>query len=274
MNNPDTQKPTWLNHLDKIILATTAIISFVVAILDFLGVLDSIPWLAARVPILTLLLSGSIAIYLILERRNQLEVMQKDVQYRMDDLENKILESSIGIINSLQGLEFKKFNSANEVMSYVNKRLSQAQKQIDDLSWRPSVNMGFAVYSPELDTENIDQVTKITQRVPYREIFMFNRSDRLPRLKGLLEQDLPGYSCVYYESDSVPLLQFMVIDKEEVIILSEPLKSKVAIKHPDIVQLFCEYYDEIWHNATPIKLGTSLHQETIEKLFTKHLAQN
>ena len=51
----------WLNQLEISILAATAIICITVTLLDFLGALDSIPWLQDRVPVLILLSVGLIA---------------------------------------------------------------------------------------------------------------------------------------------------------------------------------------------------------------------
>lgn len=69
MNNRSSiSKSQWFNYLETFLLGTTIAISGIVALLDFLGVLDSIPWIAERVPIFILLLVGSIAAYLILER--------------------------------------------------------------------------------------------------------------------------------------------------------------------------------------------------------------
>lgn len=66
----------------------------------------------------------------------------------------------------------------------------------------------------------------------------------------------------------------MIIDREEVIIFTEPLTPKMSVKHPSIVKLFCEYYDEIWNNAIPIKLGTNILQEVVDKLFENDPSQN
>jgi hypothetical protein len=56
----------------------------------------------------------------------------------------------------------------------------------------------------------------------------------------------------------------MIIDGEEVFILSDQLQSKLAIRHPHIVRLFSEYYETIWKSATPIKIGAMIEEQVVE----------
>jgi len=261
----------WLNKFEVILLIATAIVSGFVSILDFLGLLDGIEWLADRIPTLTLLVSASIAIYLIIERRNHLETTQKETLERFEKLEHTVISSTAIVVDSLQGLELKKFENSDELMTYVNKRLAQAQRQIDDLTWSPTISYASDLPSARgLNVQYTDRVNRISQKLPYREVFMFNRPSRLEKLKKLLEHNSPGYSCAYYPAVPVSLLQFMIIDQEEVIFLSDQIESRIAIRHPHIVKLFCQYYEDIWRNAIPIKLGTKVQQNVIDELFQSY----
>ena len=58
------------------ILIGAAILSIVVTLLDFLGVLDQVQWLSGRVGILTLLSLSFILVSLVIERKRHLEVIQ------------------------------------------------------------------------------------------------------------------------------------------------------------------------------------------------------
>lgn len=113
--------------------------------------------------------------------------MQKDFQHRIDDLELDISESASSIVQSLEGVALKQFEMADEVMSYVNTRIKEAQTQIDDLSWRPAIEKGYELYSHEIDAEYFEQVVQVAQRIPYREVFVFSRSNRRKRLQCLLK---------------------------------------------------------------------------------------
>ena len=62
--------------IDKIVILLVALICILISVLDFFDALDSLPWLAKRVPILTLLAIGLIALFLVTQkpfefRRNQ-----------------------------------------------------------------------------------------------------------------------------------------------------------------------------------------------------------
>ena len=59
-----------------------------------------------------------------------------------------------------------------------------------------------------------------------------------------------------------------MIDDEEVIVLTDMLKTKFAIKQPSVVRLFSEYYEEVWRKAMPIKTGTAVNREVLTKLLS------
>ena len=268
--NHKPEKSKWLNNFDILLIGATAILSGAISLLDFLGLLDGIPWLANRIPTLTLLATGLVAGYLVLERRNQLEDMQADTDQRLEELSHLLSQSAVTIIDSLEGVELRKFETGNDLLSYINKRLLQARQRIDDLSWDPVVGLERGLETTqEIEAQHEKRVGRVSQRIPYREVFCFNRPGRVSKLKKRLEQDAPGYSCAYYEETDVPLLQFMIIDDEEVFILSDQLQSKLAIQHPHIVRLFYEYYEAIWRNARSIKVGTMIEEDVVERILGK-----
>jgi hypothetical protein len=265
-----SEKSKWLNNFDVLLIGATAILSGTISLLDFLGFLDGIPWLAHRIPTLTLLATGLIAGYLVLERRNQLEDMQADTDQRLEELSQLLSQSTVTIIDSLEGVELRKFETGNDMLSYVNKRLLQARQRIDDLSWSPALGLEHSLEATqEIEAQYAERIGRVSQRIPYREVFCFNRPGRVSKLEKRLEQDAPGYSCAYYEETEVPLLQFMIIDDEEVFILSDQLQSKLAIRHPYVVSMFSEYYEAIWNNATPIKVGTMIEKDVVERILGK-----
>jgi len=270
---PRKSKPDWLNRFEVLLIGATAILSGLVSLLDFLGILDGIPWLSERIPTLTLLAAGLIAGYLVLERRNQLESMQRDTTRHIEELSLALSQSTITIIESLEGVELRKFESASDMMSYVNKRLLQARQQIDDLSWSPALGLEYGLHTTrELEAEYAERIARVSRKIPYREVFSFNRPGRIEKLKKRLQENAPGYSCAYYEDTQAPVLQFMIIDNDEVLILSDQLQSKLAIKHPYIVKLFAEYYEEIWRHATPIKVGVTIEEKAVQRILNKGLS--
>lgn len=70
-----------------------------------------------------------------------------------------------------------------------------------------------------------------------------------------------------------PPLAFLVIDSEEVILAEyrghwsgTEGEIGLSIKHPDVIKLFRNYYDHIWHDAEPIKEGDYCNRELLEKI--------
>jgi hypothetical protein len=267
----ETSNPVWVRHIDIFLLALMAILSVVVSAADFLGILDGQSWLATRLPTLTLLVAGVVAGYLAVERRTQLAKLESVSREGFEQLQTAVERSTRTLIDSLHGVELQSFAFGNELLDYVNKRLSQAHDRIFDVSWSSAVGMGAGLNVVQnMNAEYERQMESAARRIPYREVFVFNRPGRKEKLARLLELKLPGYSCAYYDENlaKVPLLQFMVLD-DEVIILSDQLPSNLAIRHPHIAKLFALYFDEVWKSATKIRDETGDHREAIQKLFTE-----
>jgi exonuclease VII small subunit len=265
MNN---DSPKWLNSFEIILLSITVILSGLVSILDFLGVLDSMSWLAGRIPTLTLLVIGLMAGYLIIERKSHLEKMNRDLGNSIENLSHELRKSTESTIASLNGVEIKLFDSGTELLQYVNQRLKQAQNQIDDLSWSPIIGLKSDLNtSRKAYQEYEEHITKASSKIAYREVMVFNHPARIENLQRRIAENAPGYSCSYYETPIVPLLQFMIIDRQEVIVLSDQFQTKFALRHPHIVKLFQEYYEEIWRNSTPIKIKTEIKSDVVSKIL-------
>ncbi|MCB9423195.1 MAG: hypothetical protein H6667_25580 [Ardenticatenaceae bacterium] len=264
MRGKNNRKNSWIDKFDLLILAATAVFSGVISLLDFLGMLDEIPWLAERVPILILLAIALIAGYLALERNTHLESIQSDIE----KLSQEVTGSTSTIINSLEGVEFQEFDGGNALLSYVSKRLLQARKQVDDLSWGPGADLGVGLEVTQQAIQGYwSRIDRVSRKILYREVFVFNSPERLRKLREMLKEDAPGYSCAFYKESYAPLIQFMLIDQEEVIILNDQFPSYLAIRHSGLAKLFTDYYEAIWAGATKIKEGPIVHQEIVNQIL-------
>lgn len=86
------------DKIEQIALLSAAILSVLIALMDFLGFLDSIPWLSERIPTISLLLLGIVVSYLSLERRSKLDKIEETTAQlveRMAALENRYGQISI-----------------------------------------------------------------------------------------------------------------------------------------------------------------------------------
>jgi hypothetical protein len=78
-------------QIDIIVILLVAVISISITILDFVGALDSIPWLSERIPTMTLLAIGIVAVYLLSQSstafknvENVIRDSNKEVIYKID----------------------------------------------------------------------------------------------------------------------------------------------------------------------------------------------
>jgi hypothetical protein len=252
-----------VNRTEIILLITTIAVSSLVSLLDFFGFLDSIPWLKGRVPALTLLVLGLLASYILIERKSKLESISDQLQ----DLSLANTASTRKIIESLAGVEVTTFNNLLSCLQYVNQQLRAAKIQIDDLSWTPTVGKSDDLEA--IVSENAkyrERVIQAAKRLPYREVFIFNRKDRIEKLINLLSENAAGYSCAYFEeTKDLPLLQFMIVDRQEVIVLSGDY-TYLAFRHPQLVNLFVEYYEDIWKKSIKLKHGKRFDWGELQKV--------
>lgn len=171
----------------------------------------------------------------------------------------------------------KAFRDVQEFLKYVIEKLEKAQKGIDDLSWISTIGKSDDLEPIEQESKKYHEMIKQTaRRIPYREVFIFNRRDRTRKAYSLLADNANGYSCGYYEPiTNPPLLSFMVIDENEVLILNSNDNSPcLAIQQPEVVEMFVKYYDDIWKRANKMKQGKDIFWDSIEKALGKENADS
>jgi hypothetical protein len=251
-----------VSKTEILLLILTVLISSLVSLLDLFGLLDGIPWLSERIP--TMLTLGLLAGYILLERRTELQ----EISQKIHSLSENTQTSAQHIIQSLNGVEVQSFQDMQSCLQYVNRKLRTAKLQVDDLSWTP-LHSWRGDLQPVV-AENLqyeERVKSIAGKIPYREVFIFNKPHRENQLFQRLKENVPGYSCAYYpDIVSAPLLQFMIVDQEEVIVLTGSY-SYISFNHPTLVQLFVEYYEDIWRSAVKLKYGKNIYWDEVEKII-------
>lgn len=246
--------------IERITLIATIVISITVSVLDFVGVLDNISWLAGRTASFTLLVVAVIASYLVSERFGKLESIEKSISSNTEK-----------ILSSLSGVEAKTISSAEEALEYMAKRVAIAEKKIDHAALAPPIPRR-APYSNKWE-QSIGKVLK-SNKVTYRYIASFSDKARAERVQNYISNpSIQKYYVRYYElgTDSAPALSFVMIDELEVIMHYpyEPGQSEVflSIKHPDAVRLFEAYFRSLWNNAR--MLNKDSVQEVLERIGQK-----
>ena len=214
---------------------------------------------------------------------------------RLQQLQNRLDAVSL--------LEIRQFNSPHDIYQYWTQRLHSAKKSVDDLTW--------GHYPPHYTSDDkkalktyVDYIPEVCSRGSYREVMTFPNIERVTRAKQMLRQNIHNYHLRYYDlGDHIgtpPLIQFSVVDSEEVFIffyrepssvgtdelrlaarsrcrnaassgLAAPIPAlsserTQSIRHPTIVKLFVDYFDSIWRAATPLKQGDVVSKELLEKI--------
>ena len=266
------------DKVEHLSLIVTAGISILISFLDLTGLLENIPFLAGRTSALSLLVLGVVVGYLALERRSKL-----------DRIEQLVVEGFESAILSLQGGPVRLLSNSQDVYEYAAQRMGEATESIDDLTWGmvPVTRLTESQQHAFERYYNSRIATASRKHIRYREVMSFPSEarsgiERLEWAEEMAEKNIFGYQLRYYDfshRDVPPLLQFLLIDSEEVIFafyrgMNLPLEGEVhlAVKHPRIVSLFQDYYDSIWQGAKVLKeAGEPMAAKELQRI-RKHLS--
>lgn len=263
--------------LTTLFLLIVGLLGVTVSILDFIGTdFENGPWRWLKGPLpVILLIVALLALAVGLER----SIRFQQIDRRLDSIESLAAEGPQRVIDALAGIEVRQFSDAQELYEYVTRRMNKARR-IEDLTWGPA-ERGTTQVEENAVAKYVKTIAAICQRkdVSYREIMSFSEYDRLNhvnRAKSMLDKNLIGYRLRYYtfsQETMPPLLLFMVIDSEEVIIassrapfLSSEGEIQVAVKHPVIVKLFQDYFEAIWQGAKVLKEGDRVYYNELESI--------
>jgi hypothetical protein len=201
----------------------------------------------------------------------------RQINRPLDSIRHLVTEGPERVIRSLDGVDVRRFADTRELFEYVVKQMRGAERTIDDLT--------MGVSEPEITPaarkayeKYVETIATVCSKgtIAYREVMSFPPIAHLERAESMLRKNLFGYRLRYYEftqKDLPPGLMFMVVDTEEVVLafyrapyLPAQREIRLAIKHPDIVRLFQDYYDTIWHGAKVLKEGDKVEYSVLEEI--------
>jgi hypothetical protein len=146
----------------------------------------------------------------------------------------------------------RRFDRTEDAVRYILKRMREANKSICDLTWEKPYKTPLTYTEMEQD-DYLSVIKEVSHRIRYREIIMFCGSEiRIKKVEQLVQKAGKHYQLAGYADlpkEAPPRRHFVIIDDEEVI------SHNLAIKQPDIVDYYRQYYDALWVAATPIKIG-------------------
>lgn len=253
--------------IEYALLAVTASISIIIAVLDLVGVLDASSWVSQRIPALTLLAVGFVASYLIIERRGKLDELATSVDVHSGELREAIDISFSQTVRALDGVEVRSFSDGASFVSHFIDRVQKA-KRVDDITWGedapPTSGKESEVY--QRYQRLVNEVSR-KPNVIWREIVVFAHASRYQRIRQRIEANILGYNVAHYprlSEKSPPRITFAIVDREEVFLSNFP--TGISVRHPDIVKLFVQYYEQLWNRAEKLKVGNQVNMKALEAI--------
>lgn len=247
----------FIEKIDLAVLALITIIAVAISIGDYFKL---IPDNSKNYPIITLLLLSSMGLHLV------------TTHVTRERLESKSIELLKQLDENLRRVDVRVFEDSAEVENYLGKRILDANKSVCDLSWKQQISAGFSASSRQLAHGYMDKCISVTsERISYREIFVFSDVRRIEKLRRRLEENKTGYSCRYYRDSKIPRLQFVIVDDVEVFFFASASDSILcSVKNAEIVKVFKSYYDALWSKATPLKEGPHIYEAEIASVLNHH----
>lgn len=179
------------------------------------------------------------------------------------------------ITNAMHNTSVVKFPNSVEIHKYFIEKIKNAKDSVYDLSWSESYSTHHAL-SPrkKINYEYEKIIDKASDRIEYKEIFIFSELERIEKLNRRLKSNKFGYSCKYFENTcSIPRIQFAIIDKEE-IIWGYPDNQHTVFKNKDLAIILSKYFDEIWDKATCIKERDDIFHDEVKKIQSYLILNN
>jgi len=246
-----------LKKVDLIILSIIALVAGILAILDVFNVIDiAQPYYS----LITLFLLAMIGLHLITSH-----LVQDDFRKKSDELLSQITKG-------LEETDFILFDDSMEIERDLGNRMLEAKKSVCDLTWKIKISEGFSASDRQLSHEFMDKcIATASDRISYREIFIFNDSRRIEKLNRRLDENKNGYSCRYFKEDSIiPRLQFVIVDDEEVYFFASSADAILcSFRNKDLCKVFRSYYEAVWGAATVIKEGPRIEYTQVELIRKK-----
>jgi hypothetical protein len=247
---------------EELVLIGIAVICFLTAIADFVGILHSVELLSERIPGMTLLFLSAIAAYMIGERRGKLNDIEMLTQSKAHDILNKISDNHTSISSLIKDGNTTLHNNPEETYNYFVERLSKAHTSIDVTHFedRPYCENEPDYFKKIEYYKTLGEIIK-SGKVKVRRIQLVRDIETLEWTKQVLkefEYSTFRLGCYIGEASDIPLLSLMVIDGEEVCLACVEKNSSfdqksMSIKNPILTQIIQNYFDILWRNSLVVK---------------------
>lgn len=253
-----------LKRLEVVTMTVVACAAVGITVADMVGALDNVPWLRARIPVITLLALGAFAGYLISEQFAQ--ALEQEMY-----VDAAILKA----MRTVSGVEVRRFDTRADFYRYAAQRI-RACNHTDDLTWGPMPALGMSADDQSAYKEYRQAIAAActgkgdNRKKIFREVMSFPAEPaeiRIELAAPLMNKErYPNYHLRYYDYNhrgSPLLLQYYVFDKSEVLISSRAQSAAsmdnqfVTIKSRELGEVMSHYFEVIWHEAILLKDTTT-----------------
>lgn len=245
---------TLLRKVDLVILILIALATGVVSVLDFFGILDPKDF---SYPVFTLLLLSAVALHLVV------------THFTQEDFHAKTILLLSKLSDNTQLIDLRIYSDSMEIESHLAQRMLEAKKSVRDLTWKAKISEGFSASNRQLAHGYMDKcIAETSDRITYREIFVFTDPRRVEKLERRLSENKRGYSCRYFREDCpIPRLQFVIVDDEEVFFFASAADSILcSIRSRELSNVFRSYYEAAWDSAIRIKEGPRVFEDVVAEI--------
>lgn len=237
------------------VLVAATSLSALVSILDFLGLLQALPWLATRIPTLVLLLISIALGYLVVERRHKLDAIEALIRTGNQETLTMVAEGVERVISALQGVDIRLFTGRDEMFAYLEGRIKKAKRSLDVTHTGLSVPNGESPAGQHY----YDTFSKVVKegKVRIRRVVVVQNQAHLEWVRQMLAESSghPFFlGCYAQPSYYVPNLNLFIIDSEEVCIAGGERSTSyevkaISVKHPLFIEVIQEHFDKLWRDS-------------------------
>jgi hypothetical protein len=257
-------------RIETVTIVAVACIAIIVSILDLAGALDGVDWLRNRIPVLTLLVVGAVAAYLISEQASAAQEQKASLHTAIQQ-----------VVAASGGIEVHVLASRAEFFLYAAERIRTCSETIDDLTWGLSPKSLMTTKDVAAYKEYRRQIGLVTngkgenRHKIFREVMSFPDGIRVPLAAALMDRRYPNYHLRVYDYDHVGtplLLQFYIFDKKEVLIASPSPRGGAfdsrytSFRSRQLAEVLSHYFEVIWRDAMVLKDTQTIRLDLLEIL--------
>lgn len=258
--------------LETLSLLVTSLCGLGISLLDFLGLLDSIPFLKERTPSISLLVLSIVALNIPFKGREQSDKIERkltETQLRIENIEQRLLSQPA------QGIEI--FSTTDEILD----RLVEVTVGADSVS---TLNLSSARgTSPALDKyfAATHQYIK-RQDSPLKSFRSLATLETISKARWILERAVElgptgkvSQSVFPIESSTKIPVGFHIVFKNQQTpfvffyppVNPEGMMNGFLIKNKEVAETMLKYFDLMWRTSTSVHGGKIVKREGLAEIL-------